>query len=341
MLAAMVPAGFTTIDKAAAGKDLVQRRHCAGDGGQRLCTLAHIGQRFEQLAAVGMARITVKVCPVGLFHQLPGIHDRHPVRHAGHDAEVMGDQQDSHAGVLLQLLQQLQHLRLDGHIQCRGRFIGNQQVRLAGQRDGDHDALFHAAGQLVRILSLAAARVGNADGIEQLQYPVGGHTTFHRVMLAQYLGNLVTDRQHGIQRGHRFLEDHGNAPPADAAHAGFGQGGDLLITQPDASGGDAADRLWQQAQDGQRGHGFSAAGFAEQCKGLAVPDGETDPVHRADGMTALPQRHTEILDPQQGRFRIVHRSACPGARIEGIAHRIGKKIGGQHQGKHEQEGRQQ
>ena len=56
---------------------------------------------------------------------------------------------------------------LDGHVQRRGRLVGDQQVGPAGQRHGDHDALALAAGKLVRIGVDAPRRVGNADAIEQ------------------------------------------------------------------------------------------------------------------------------------------------------------------------------
>ena len=44
-----------------------------------------------------------------------------------------------------------------GHVERRGRLVGDQQVRLAGQRDRDHDPLPHAARQLVRVVRADAA----------------------------------------------------------------------------------------------------------------------------------------------------------------------------------------
>ena len=72
-------------------------------------------------------------------------HDAHPVRDLTHDREIMGDQQHGHAEAWV--LQQLQDLRLDGDIERGGRFVGNQQVGLVGERHGDHHALA-LAGQL-------------------------------------------------------------------------------------------------------------------------------------------------------------------------------------------------
>jgi hypothetical protein len=57
-----------------------------------------------------------------------------------------------------QLAQQLEDLRRDRHVECRGRLVGDEQARLAGQRHRDHHALPHAAGQLVRKGPEAAGR---------------------------------------------------------------------------------------------------------------------------------------------------------------------------------------
>ena len=65
--------------------------------------------------------------------------------------------QHRHAELALQLLQQLQDLRLDGDVERRGRLVGDQEVRLVGQRHGDHHPLALAAGKLVGIGAEALA----------------------------------------------------------------------------------------------------------------------------------------------------------------------------------------
>ena len=64
--------------------------------------------------------------------------------------KIVRDQQHGHAALALQRLQQLEDLRLDGDVERGGRLVGDQQVRLVGQRHGDHDALALTAGKLVR-----------------------------------------------------------------------------------------------------------------------------------------------------------------------------------------------
>ncbi|HEX9046447.1 MAG TPA: hypothetical protein VF988_05415, partial [Verrucomicrobiae bacterium] len=58
-----------------------------------------------------------------LFHDLPGVHDRHAVRQVTDNAQIVCDQQNRHAEPLLEVAQQVQDLRLDGHVQGGGGFI--------------------------------------------------------------------------------------------------------------------------------------------------------------------------------------------------------------------------
>ena len=70
----------------------------------------------------------------------------------------------------LELLQQVDDLRLDGDVQRGDRLVRDDQLRLQGERAGDADALPLAAGELVRE---AVVVLGvEADGLQQLADPV-------------------------------------------------------------------------------------------------------------------------------------------------------------------------
>ena len=56
-----------------------------------------------------------------------------------------------HAELALQLREQLQDLRLDRDVERGRRLVGDEQLRLAGERHRDHHALAHAARELVRV----------------------------------------------------------------------------------------------------------------------------------------------------------------------------------------------
>ena len=80
----------------------------------------------------------------------------------------MRDHDDAGVDLILKIADELQHLRLDGHIQRGGRFIGDDDLRVTCQRDRDDDALTHAAGELERILTDPRFRRRDADLAHQL-----------------------------------------------------------------------------------------------------------------------------------------------------------------------------
>ena len=60
-------------------------------------------------------------------------------------------------------VEQVEDLRLHRDVERGGRLVGEQQLRAARERDRDHHALAHAAGELVRVLAQAALGLGDPD----------------------------------------------------------------------------------------------------------------------------------------------------------------------------------
>ena len=88
-----------------------------------------------------------------LLDDLARVHHRHLMCDARHHAKVVRDQQHRQPQIALQLGKQAQDLRLHRDVERGGRLVGDQQLRLAQQRHGDHHALAQPAGQLVRELA--------------------------------------------------------------------------------------------------------------------------------------------------------------------------------------------
>jgi hypothetical protein len=84
-----------------------------------------------------------------------------------------GSARTADAAVLAELIQQPQHACPQGHVQHRNGLIGDDQLRLAGQRVRDDDALALAAGQLMRQLFLELPGRGQPDRAQQLADPLG------------------------------------------------------------------------------------------------------------------------------------------------------------------------
>ena len=105
-----------------------------------------------------MLRIGEERCDLGALDDLAGIHDDDVLRDLGDDAEVVGDQHDGGAGLVAQITHELEDLRLHRDVEGGGRLVGDEQLRIAGQSHGDHDALAHAARHLVGIVVEALLR---------------------------------------------------------------------------------------------------------------------------------------------------------------------------------------
>ena len=132
------------LDEAAAVEALVQRRHRAGDCRQPDAALGAIGQRAEEHPRVGMQRPREELLGLRNLDDLAGVHQRHALRHLRDDAEVVRDQQHRHAMAALQVGEQVEDLLLDRHVERGRRFVGDNDVGFAGERDRDHHALLLA-----------------------------------------------------------------------------------------------------------------------------------------------------------------------------------------------------
>ena len=125
-------------------------------------------------------------------------------------------------GAVLDALEHLEHLGLDGDVEGGGGLVGDQHVGLVGDRHGDHGPLAHAARVLVRVLVGPRRRVGDADEVEQLDHPllqlVAWRTSWWTVIASAIWSPTC---EHRVQRGERVLEDHGDAARPAAAAARF------------------------------------------------------------------------------------------------------------------------
>ena len=186
--------------------------------GQRLAAQgAESWHGREQGAGVGMLRGVEDLRHRPVFDLAAAPHHHHVIGHLRDHAHVVGDEDHSRVQIALQLTDDVEDLRLDGHVQCCRGFVGNQQRRLAGQRHGDHGALAHAARERMRVAVEQALGVGQAYFFQQ------GSGLFACIRHAQALvqdqrfGYLVANREHRVQRCHGLLEDHGDLVATDGA----------------------------------------------------------------------------------------------------------------------------
>ena len=229
-----------------------------------------------------------------VLHNVAGVDDRHLVADLGHNAHVVGDQQ--HGGVVLfaQVGDQVQHLGLDGHIQRGGGLVGQQQVGVAGQRNGNDHTLLHAAGKLMRIL-IVPLRRDTHDLQHLLGALLGGGVALVVAVQPHHLGDLVADALHRVQGRHRVLKDHRDVVAADLAHLVLRQLQHILAFQVDLAARNAAAHVGQDAQDGFGNGGLAGAGLAHQAQGLAPLQMQRHAVDRVHHLAVGHILHHQVL----------------------------------------------
>ena len=271
----------------------------------------------EQRPGVGVLR-RLEDFGDGIFlDDLAVLHHADPVGDLADDAEVVGDEQHGHAEPGLQLLEKLEDLRLDGDIERGGRLVGDQQVRLVGERHRDHHALALAAGQLMRIALQPRFGIGDADLRQQFEDARARRRAGHAAMQEQDFADLLLDRVQRIERGHRLLEDDGDVGAANLANVPLGQAEQILALEHHLAGRMARRRIRQQLHDRQRGRRFSRSRLADQRQRLALLDAERDAIDRQRRASTRAECDRQFLDGEQrlgGHIHAITGRSCADRR---------------------------
>ena len=101
-------------------------------------------------------------------------------------------------------------------------------------------------------------------------------------MLVQHVVELRLDPHQRVERIHRALEHHADAPPAHHLQRRFRQFEQVLAVEQDFAACHPGRRLGQPG-DRISDRAFAAAGFAGEPEQLAAPDVEGDVLHRPEG----------------------------------------------------------
>ncbi len=91
--------------------------------------------------------------------------------------------------------------------------------------------------------------VRDADGIQQFDGANLRLAPRRATVDEQRFRDLIADREHGVERRHRLLEDQRDPGAADRSHLGFLQRAQIASLEQDAAGGDPA-RWLDEAHDG-------------------------------------------------------------------------------------------
>jgi len=220
------------------------------------------------------------------------------------DAQVVGDEEHRQPHLLLQLHQQVDDLGLDGDVERAHGLVAYQQPGAQDKRPGYPDALALAARELVGV---AVDLVGQQpDPLHhRLDHPRPVPSRQLRPQRHERLGDDLPDRHARVERRQRVLEHdlHHLAPLAQLPGV---QPGQLLAVESHA-----ARPQGRQSQNAPGEAGLSATGFADDAEGLPPGQGETDVLHRLQGLPAAaetPLGGDPELDPQPRHFEKVLRT---------------------------------
>ena len=155
--------------EAAAHRQVGQRRGSAGDREELGAGLeGALGQGCHQRARVAVLRLGEERLRWRGLDDAAGVHDGDTVGVTGHDTQVVGNQDDAHLVFVAQLVDEVEDLHLRCDVQGRRGLVRDEDARLAHEGHGDHDALAHAARELVRVVVDDHLGARHADALEDL-----------------------------------------------------------------------------------------------------------------------------------------------------------------------------
>ena len=168
--------------------------------------LLHVRNGRDQRLRVRVVRVQVERLPVGDLDDLAEVHHRDLGAEVPHDRQVVRDEQERDVEFLLQVLQQVDDLGLDGDVERRDGLVGHQQLGVERERAGDADALTLTAGELVGV-AVVVLGVETHD-LEELLHARQDLLLRHDVVHRQRRADDGADGVARVERGVGVLEDH-------------------------------------------------------------------------------------------------------------------------------------
>ena len=230
----------------------------------------------------------------------------------------MGDEEVGEASLLLELLQKVDDLSLDGHVQSRHGLVADHQLGVDRQSAGDADSLALTARELVGVtLVVVVAEAALLHEIDDVILDLAGGDD---LMNLYGLREDVTHGGAGGQGGVGILENDLHLG-AQRAHLSLGVVGNILTVVDDlaAAGG-------VELEDGTAQSGLTAARLAHDTQGLTGVEVEGDVVHGDQLLLYLTRQGlldgeglAEILDFQE-RLALVGFDNGLCRHILGISH---------------------
>ena len=130
---------------AAAGAEGAAGGHIEGAGNVALENYAVLfagglgvgyGYRGKQGLGVGVLWIGHKLVGIRKLHYVAQIHYRYAVGNMLYDQQIMCDEEVCNAQLVLQILEHVDDLRLNGYVQCGDRLVADYELGIHGECPG-------------------------------------------------------------------------------------------------------------------------------------------------------------------------------------------------------------
>jgi hypothetical protein len=232
----------------------------------------------------------------GALDDAAGIHHRDLVGHFGDHAEIVGDQDDRHAGLLLQVAQQIEDLRLHGHVERGGRLVGDQQHRAQASAIAiitrwrmPPDSWCGYSSKPLRRRGCARGPARRSRGPAALR---GGAPRSCARIASMIWSPMVKTGLRLVIGSWKIMAMR---LPRMARISAGGREAQVAAVEQDAAGGDAAGLGTRRMIDSDS-IGLAAAALADDAEGAAGGDGERDAVDRGGVWLRLDGSSDIIMD---------------------------------------------
>ncbi len=279
----------------ASGDGLEPVRNRSVDDLEVRAVLDQIGQGAEKAIGVRMAPAVEDLLHRAGLDDVAGIRHPDAITGLGNHAEIVSDEEDCKVFRLTQIGEQLQNLRLYGHVEGGCRLVGNQQIGPGRESHRNHYALLHPAAEVEGVGVVDCLGIGKPDCVECIDGLRPRLLLREAEVPANYAVYLVPDREHGVERREGILKHHRDPAAAHRVHPLLAQLEEIISVIPNATACDVSGWL-DHAQRGEGRHGFAAAGLPDKTIDFTRLNGKRHAVHRVDGTGVILEMHMEVFD---------------------------------------------
>jgi len=228
-------------------------------------------RKSHQRLGVRMERPAENIFGAPFFDHAPRIHHSDSIDKSSEDGWIMADQYKRRAMLAPDPAHESQNFRLQRSIEFAGGLVGDDQSRVASHGLCNRDPLPLSAAQLMRVRRIDLSGLIEANFGKQFFDASAARLTGCAYMRAKHLGNLIADRNHGIQRQCGILRNECNPRSSYVAQLTVGSLEQIASPKEDCAIHVARIGGKEPQQSGSE-RALSGSRLTEDAQGFSRPD---------------------------------------------------------------------